>query len=357
METTQSLRHIHLQCVRPDGLVLLHDCLRLLDGRDINELAVEGDGAQPLPLRLFHRFQHALGLHDLRFSGAEDLVGHADLAWVDGPLAVHAEGSPTPALRTVAVRVCNVAEGAVDWPQSVGTRRHHDPGHRVVPRVSPEEVAGLVPVDVGEHAIAGNRAANVGSPRLRRGGVIRDAEVQGLVPLRGAGDLVDVHHAERRLDNQAESDAFLPTDRGFHLAREGVSHVDVFRVADHGDDEHVAALPCLLDDVHDVAVHVVAVEAIDPNSDCFCAEIHFLQRLDDVPARRLLLAHGDGVFKVHHDDVRGRLRRLRDDLALSARDVQLATVQTRRCLFYDGEARPHSSKCDAWVRRPGADRC
>src|SRR3546814_3440615 len=65
-------------------------------------------------LGLAHGLQDALGLVDLGLGGAVDLVGELDLARVDRPLALAAEHRGAARLGLEALRVGEVAEGAVD---------------------------------------------------------------------------------------------------------------------------------------------------------------------------------------------------------------------------------------------------
>ena len=87
--------------------------------------------------------------------------------------------------------------------------------------------------------------------------------MQRLVAARGGGDLVDVLHAERRLDDQFEADPLLAVLRRLDLGHQHVDGIDVGRGADLGDHDQVQPVRALLEHVDHVAVHVVRVEAVD----------------------------------------------------------------------------------------------
>src|SRR3546814_5590536 len=138
---------------------------------------------------------------------------------------------------------------------------------RVVPHVAPVVETLAFGVGIGQHAVHLVGAADHRGARLGRGGVVGDAEVQALVARRGLGDLVDVGHAERRLDDHLEAQALLSAARGLGLRHQHVDGLDVGGGAGLGDPDEVEPLAALLDDVDDVAVHVVGVEAVDAHRD------------------------------------------------------------------------------------------
>jgi hypothetical protein len=100
---------------------------------------------------------------------------------------------------------------------------------------------------------------------LDRGGVVGDAEDHRLHPVgaRG-GDLVHVHHPDRRLDQHGEADAPPKAHRRLDLGQERRDQVHVAGAAHLRDHDRVDPLARLLDDVHEVAVAPVRVEAVDP---------------------------------------------------------------------------------------------
>src|SRR3989442_13090386 len=71
------------------------------------------------------------------------------------------------------------------------------------------------------------------------------------------------------------------------------------------DQYHVEAMPCLLHDVHDVAVHVVRVDAVDAHAHRLAAGLPVVlqQPGADVLAGLLLAAGSDPVPEVAEDAV------------------------------------------------------
>ena len=98
-------------------------------------------------------------------------------------------------------------------------------------------VAGLV--GVGEHVVVGVGSAHGGGARLGGGGIVGDAEVQGLVAPARRRDLVDVLHAERRLDDELEADALGGLGGLLDLGDQHVDGVNVGRRAGLGDHQEV----------------------------------------------------------------------------------------------------------------------
>src|SRR5579875_3980979 len=94
-----------------------HQDLGLADGGDIDEAAIERDGALAFLLSLRHGVEDALSLLDLGFAGAEHLVGQCDLARMDRPFAFAAQHRSATRLRAEAVRILKIAEGTVDRAQ------------------------------------------------------------------------------------------------------------------------------------------------------------------------------------------------------------------------------------------------
>mmetsp|Transcript_55358 Transcript_55358/g.132223 ORF Transcript_55358/g.132223 Transcript_55358/m.132223 type:complete len:217 (+) Transcript_55358:130-780(+) len=201
-----------------DSLCLLHNCVGLLNGGDVHQLAVQGNGAKTLLLGLLHRFQNTSGLLHFSFPRAENLVRQSHLAGMDRPFSLHAQGSSTFALSLVAVGVRDVAERPVNGSKAVGTCCHHNPRHGVVPGVPPKEVSGLVAVLVCQHPIELVRSANVCGSRLGGCCIVRHAKVEGLVPLGSCRNLVNVHHTQGGFDDKPKSDFLLATHELLHLA-------------------------------------------------------------------------------------------------------------------------------------------
>src|SRR4051794_478184 len=314
------------------------ELLGLADRGDVDQPAVERDRALPLPARLLHRGQDAPGALDLLLGRGEDLVGERHLRGVDRPLALAAEHGRAPRLGADAVGVGEVAERAVDRPQARRARRSHQGGGGVVPHVAPVGVALAVLALVGQDRVVGARTADDGGTRTGAGRVVGDAEVQALVALGGAGDLVDVRHAERGLDDQLEADPLLAPLRLLDLGDQHVDGVDVRRGADLRDHDQVEPVARLLEDVDQVAVHVGRVEAVDADGEGLRPPVDLVDALDDVPARLLLLVRRHRVLEIEEDHVGGTLRGLPEELRARAGDGELGAVQARRRLLDQGEA-------------------
>ena len=160
------------------------------------------------------------------------------------------------------------------------------------------------------------------------------------------GDLVDVGHAERRLDDQLEADPLLRGLRRLDLGHQHVDGVDVGRGADLGDHDQVEPVAGLLQHVDHVAVHVLGVEAVDADREGLGPPVDLVDRLDDVLARGLLLVRSHRVLEVEEDHVGAGLRRLLEHLRARAGDGELGAVEPRLALLDDGEAHSVSPLVD-----------
>mmetsp|Transcript_146821 Transcript_146821/g.381560 ORF Transcript_146821/g.381560 Transcript_146821/m.381560 type:complete len:238 (+) Transcript_146821:417-1130(+) len=192
------------------------------------------------------------------------------------------------------------------------------------------EVPRLVAIDVGQHTVVRIRPTDIRRAGLGGRCVIRNTKVQRLIALRRRCDRMHIGQAQRSFNDHTEADALFAANRPLRLSGQHVHRIDVRRVANHGQDEHVQALPRLLDELRDVLVLEDAVASVDPDSDGLFAEVHLLQRLDDVFPRRFLLRGRNGILQVHDDDVGSRFRSLRDEFRLRARHVELRPIQTVR---------------------------
>ena len=210
-----------------DGLALAHQRLRLADRGDVDHAPVEGDGAEPLRLGLGHGRHDAPGLVQLLRAGAEDVVDEVDLAGMDDPLALEAEDGGAHGRGPAAGVVAEVRVGAVDGPEPMRAGGDRETGQGVVPHVVPVLAAAPLGIGVGQHRVARMRAADGHGPGAGRGGEVAGPEVERLQPVAGAGDGVDVLHAERGLDQHLDAEPLLAAHRRLDLGEEHVDGVDV----------------------------------------------------------------------------------------------------------------------------------
>ena len=266
---------------------------------------------------------------------------------MDRPLALAAEHRGAVGLGAEAVGIGEVAERAVERTQAVGPGGDHHPGDGVVPDIAPVDLAPAVGVGVGEHVVVRMAPADAGGAGLGRGGVVGDAEMQRLVARARRGDLVDVLHAQRRLDDHLQADLLGVALGLLDLGEQHVDGVDVLRRAGLGDHDQIELVARLLDDVDHVAVHVMGVEAVDPHRQRASAPVEVVQRLDHVLARLLLVGGRDGILEVEEDDVGVTLGRLLEERGVGPRNRQLGAVQAR-CALLDN--------CETHDDLPGTSR-
>src|SRR5690625_2173508 len=148
-----------------DSLGFLHQHFRLLDRGDVDQAAVERDGALAFLLSLLHGFQNLLRLADLLLARRKEFVGELYLARVDGPLTLTAEDRCAARLRPVAFLIPDIAKGSVHGPQAGGPCGDNHTRNGIVPHVAPVIVALARVVRVGQHTIKRVRAPDVGGPR------------------------------------------------------------------------------------------------------------------------------------------------------------------------------------------------
>jgi hypothetical protein len=122
----------------------------------------------------------------------------------------------------VAVRVVEVAEGAVDGPEAVGAAGHHHPRQGEVPLVA--RIVGVEPAD--DHGAG---------PATGR--IVGHAEVHRLQPPAGLRDRLHVGHAQRRLDQDVDPDPVGDPLGGLDLGQQRIHQIDV-RGHPHLGDEH-----------------------------------------------------------------------------------------------------------------------
>ncbi len=182
---------------------------------------------------------------------------------------------------------------------------------------------------VREHRVVGVRAADVRGAGLDARRVVRDAEDHRLEPVGPcAGDRLDVRHAPRGLDQDVDPDpSRLPAVALLDLVQQGCDELDVARGADLRDEHGVEDLAPSLDDVDDVAVAPVGVEAVDPDADRGPGPVVGTERLDHVRARLLLVVGRDRVLEVEEHQVGAERRGLLHRPEVRPGDGELAAVE------------------------------
>src|SRR2546426_5736742 len=113
----------------------------------------------------------------------------------------------------------------------------------------------------------------------------------------------------------------------------------------------------LLHHVHDVAIHVMRIDAVDADADRLAAlaPVVLHQARDHVLAGLLLVGGRDGVFEVEEHAVRFALERLAEQGGVRAGDRELAALQPRRGRFVAGEGHAPPTPRGWVVLTPGCD--
>src|SRR5664279_4882616 len=174
--------------------------LALLPGGVVLHLAVDHVHAAPVGDGLDDLF----GEGDLVGVGRVDLLGDGDLGGVQRPGADAAEQEGGAELGLAPLLVADVAVGTVEGQRADGGAGVDHARDGVVPRVllvAGTRRIGVAGVGVGDGAVAGVPAADAGGLHAPRGGQVGGPEAHALDPRRGAGDLLEVGHALRGLQD------------------------------------------------------------------------------------------------------------------------------------------------------------
>ena len=182
-------------------------------------------------------------------------------------------------------------------------------------------------------------------------GEVGDAEMHRLEAATGLRNHLDVRHSQSRFDQDLDPDAMGDAASGFDLREQGVHEIHVGRDADLRDEHDVQLVPGLLHDVHDVAIHVVRVDAVDAHRDRLAASLPIVleQSRDDVFPGLLLVGRRDGVLEVEKDIVRFAVERLLEQRRLRAGNRELAPLESwmRRLVAGEAHARTAARGGDA----------
>src|SRR5437879_7614073 len=116
-------------------------------------------------------------------------------------------------------------------------------------------------------------------------------------------------------------------------------------------------MPRLFHHVHDVAIHVMRVDAVDADADRHAALPPGMlqQARDHVLAGLLLVGGRDGVLEVEEHVVRIALQRLAEQGGVRAGDRELAALQPGRGRVVAGEAHALATLRGWVVLTPGWD--
>ena len=219
---------------------------------------------------------------------------------MDRPLAFIAEHGRPLRGGDIAVGIVEIAEGPVDRTQAIGATGDHHARLRCVPLIGPVVVAFALFVLVGENAVVRVHAADDSRARTGGGGVVGDAEGHGLQPLRGLRDRFDIGHAESGLDQDFDADLLGALLVLLDLRDHHVDRVDVRRHADLRNQHHIETR-AVFENVDDVAIAVLRVEAIDAQRHHLLAPVDVVEALNDVLARLLLVVRRNGVLEVEEN--------------------------------------------------------
>jgi len=257
---------------------------------------------------------------------------------VNGPFPFAAQDPGTVRLCLIAIGVGEIAERAVNRTQTVRTGGNDHAADGIVPHVAPMIFTGIVAVLIRQNAVICVRTADHGRACFRGGRVVGDTEMQAFIALRRFGDFVDIGHAERRFDDVFETDFLLALHGILDLGHQHIDGIDVGGGPNLRDHDHVQTLATLLQDVDDVAVHVMRIQAVDAHRHGLIAPVDVVQGFDDVLAGLLLLVRRNGVFAIQEDHVDIRRSRFFEKFRAAARHGQFASVQARCGLFNNGKA-------------------
>jgi hypothetical protein len=128
-------------------------------------------------------------------------------------------------------------------------------------------------------------------------------EAHALDARAGAGDLLEVGHTLRGLEDRVHEDRAVEPGLGLELGEQAVDVVDVPRALDLGDHDHLELVADLHHQFGQVVQHPRRGELVHPRPQRGVAELHLASDLDQARPRRLLAVHRHGVLEVAQQDV------------------------------------------------------
>jgi hypothetical protein len=154
--------------------------------------------------------------------------------------------------------------------------------------------------------------ANPGGLHPPERGEVGGPEAHSLHPGARGCDLLEVHDAERGLEDGVHHDRPPDPRLGLELGQQAIDVMDVPGPLDLGDHDHLDLVAHLGDDARDVVEHPGALQRVHAGPDGRVAEVVLADGLDEPLTCGLLLVHRDGVLEVSEEDVRLRrdVRRL-----------------------------------------------
>jgi hypothetical protein len=149
-------------------------------------------------------------------------------------------------------------------------------------------------------------AADAGRLHPPVGGEVGGAEREALHARRGAADLLDVGHAEGRLEDRVHEERAGEPGLGLELGEQPVDVVDVLGALNLGDHDDVELVADLGHERREVVERPGAVQRVDPGPELSkVTEIRGLADRDQPGPRCLFVVGLDGVLEVAEKHVDG----------------------------------------------------
>ena len=213
------------------------------------------------------------------------LVGDIDLAGVQHPFAVEAEGCRTSGYSTVAIQVPDLQVRAVDGLFVVRASRHQDRHQDVVVGIA--------------NVITGRLLTDDQGPHVDRGHEVGRAEDDRLDPRRGLRDRVDGNQTLGILDLSLDSDpADLEAVGLLDLGEQQVQPLHLGRALHLRQHDRIEVGTGTLDDLDHVAIGPLSGQVVNPYRPDLVAPASLVQGRDNVLAGVRLGQRGDRVLDV-----------------------------------------------------------
>ena len=163
---------------------------------------------------------------------------------------------------------------------------------------------GVVRVGVLDHAVAGVAAADARRLHAPRRGEVGRAEAHALHARAGGGDLLEVRHAVRRLEDRVHEDRALEAAPWPRAGRAGGRRSGCPTAPSTFGTMITSSLsPISLTSLRQVVEHPRGLERVDARPQLRVAEVDLAADLDQALARGLLAVDRHGVLEVAEQDV------------------------------------------------------